>query len=186
MASPDQPADLVGRQHAASSDSDRREFIAKATTIAMLGGLAAGYGAAGAIAGRYLYPARPREMAWLFVATVGQLAVGESLAFKTPTGESVTIARQSKRDEVESFAALSSTCPHLGCQVHWQSKDERFFCPCHNGTFDGAGVATGGPPADAGQSLPRFALKIEKGLLYIETPVMKLAGGSDDHTAGMA
>jgi hypothetical protein len=54
--------------------------------------------------------------------------------------------------------------------VHWEAQNERFFCPCHNGTFDAWGVGTGGPPGDAGQSLPRYELKVDGGLLYIAVP----------------
>jgi hypothetical protein len=61
--------------------------------------------------------------------------------------------------------------------VHWEAANDRFFCPCHNGTFDAAGRGTGGPPGDAGQSLPRYALKAEGGLLYIEVPTASLARG---------
>lgn len=68
------------------------------------------------------------------------------------------------------FAALSSTCPHLGCQVQWQPQHGRFLCPCHNGAFDASGRAIQGPPADAGQFLSSFPLKIEEGLLLIEVP----------------
>ena len=66
------------------------------------------------------------------------------------------------------FVAFSSICPHLGCQVNWELQNDRFFCPCHNGVFDRDGNATGGPPAAAGQRLPRYPLKIENGLLFIE------------------
>ncbi|MBI4577262.1 MAG: Rieske 2Fe-2S domain-containing protein, partial [Planctomycetes bacterium] len=82
------------------------------------------------------------------------------------------------RGAVEDFLALSSTCPHLGCRVHWEVQNRRFFCPCHNGSFDAAGRATGGPPAEAGQSLPRYALRLEGGLLFIELPVETPSGGS--------
>ncbi len=73
--------------------------------------------------------------------------------------------------------ALSSTCPHLGCKVHWEAPENRFFCPCHNGAFDPSGRAIAGPPAEAGQSLGRYPLRIEGGLLYIEVPTERLPGG---------
>ena len=46
--------------------------------------------------------------------------------------------------------------------------------PCHNGTFDTSGVATGGPPGDAGQNLPLYPLRVEQGMLFIEVPVDRL------------
>ena len=153
---------------------DRREFLGRASSIAMAGGLAAGYGSAGLIAARYLFPARPIEREWVFLATLDRLPPGESLVFRAPSGERVTLARLGAGQTVEDFLALSSTCPHLGCQVHFEPQNRRFFCPCHNGVFEPSGRAIGGPPGDAGQSLPRFPLKVEQGLLYIEVPVEEL------------
>lgn len=156
------------------SPDDRRGFLSKATSLGMLAGLGASYGTAAVFAGRYLYPARPRAKAWMYVARVADLGVGASLSYTTPGGEKVAIARQAQTGGPEDFVALSSTCPHLGCQVHWESQNQRFFCPCHNGAFDKSGKGVSGPPGDAGQSLPRYPLKSEDGLLYIEVPVEHL------------
>ncbi|MFN8545456.1 MAG: ubiquinol-cytochrome c reductase iron-sulfur subunit [Candidatus Binatia bacterium] len=166
----------------------RRDFLSRTTSLAMAGGLAAGYGTFAAIAGRYLYPARPEETGWLFVTDVAGMKVGDSMAFRTPTGATAAIARRSDTGSVADFIALSSTCPHLGCQVHWEGQNNRFFCPCHNGTFDPSGMAISGPPAEAGQSLPRYPLKIENGLLYVEAPLEQLArdDGPADPDTGTA
>jgi len=156
--------------------TDRRSFLARASGIAMTAGLAAGYGTCGWMAVRFLYPAHPRPKGWMFVIEAVRLAKGQSFAYRTPAGERVTIARQADAGTVEDFAALSSTCPHLGCQVHWEAQRERFFCPCHNGTFDRDGKGTGGPPGEAGMSLPRYPLRLEDGLLYIEVPLERVVG----------
>jgi cytochrome b6-f complex iron-sulfur subunit len=155
-------------------NSDRRGFLASASGLAMAGGLAASYGTVGAIAARYLYPAKPDALVWVFLATLDRLAVGDSMVFRSPAGEKVTLARRREGDTADAFIALSSVCPHLGCQVHWEPQNTRFFCPCHNGVFEPSGKAIGGPPAEAGQSLPRYELKVEAGLLYIRVPVEKL------------
>ena len=159
---------------AEGSDESRRGFLSKVSSAGMLAGLTASYGTAGVIAARYLYPAKPRVMGWKYVARVADIAVGGSLRYRTPIGEAVAIARQSAGTGAEDFIALSSTCPHLGCQVHWEGPQARFFCPCHNGTFDKSGVATGGPPGEAGMKLPRYPLKVEGGLLFIEVPTETL------------
>ncbi len=148
----------------------RRGFLARISSLTMLSGLAAGYGTAAAFAARYLYPAKPRAVGWMFVARASDLALGASIPYRTPKGERVAIARQGESGGPEDFVALSSTCPHLGCQVHWEGQNNRFFCPCHNGTFDRSGKGTGGPPGDAGQSLSRYPLEIRDGLLFIEVP----------------
>jgi len=167
------------------SNSDRRGFLAKASGVAMAGGLAAGYGTAGLIAARYLFPAKPDVLEWVFLATLDRLTPGESLVYRSPSGEKVTLARRSAGQGADDFIALSSTCPHLGCQVHWEAQRNRFFCPCHNGVFEPTGLAIGGPPADAGQSLPRYELKVEGGLLYIRVPTLSLVGAGGERVAAL-
>lgn len=167
---PDEEADRTGE------GIDRRSFIVSAASIAAAGGVAASYGYLGTFLGRFVYPAQDAPRAWVFVREVSRFPRGDSIAFRTPAGAPVAIARRGDAGGAEDFIALSSTCPHLGCQVHWEPQHGRFFCPCHNGTFDPEGKATGGPPFDAGQSLPRYPLKVEKGLLYIEVPLPDSGG----------
>lgn len=167
--SPTSPGDLPGEE-----SIDRRTFVATVSSVAMTAGLAAGYGTFFAIAGRFLFPAHADAVGWMFLATADSLRKGDSLTYFAPSGAKVVVARQGETGSVEDFIALSSTCPHLGCQVHWEGNHNRFFCPCHNGTFDAQGKATGGPPFEAGQSLPHYALRIENGLLFIEVPLERL------------
>lgn len=150
---------------------ERRDFLSRASSVAMGASLAAAYGGLGLVGVRYLYPPGKHRTAWMYVVDLASFKKGKSIPFRTPSGERVTIARMADAGDAADFVALSSTCPHLGCQVHWEAAHGRFFCPCHNGTFDPTGVATSGPPAEAKQSLPRYPLKIERGLLYIEVAV---------------
>ncbi len=159
--------------------ADRRSFLGQASKGAMAAGLIGGYGGLGAIALRYLYPARPDELAWQYVAQADALEVGESLLYQGPSGETINIARQGREGGDGDFVALSSTCPHLGCQVRWEAQDDRFFCPCHNGVFDPSGKGISGPPGDAGQSLAQYPLKVEGGLLHIAVPTARLADGTE-------
>jgi cytochrome b6-f complex iron-sulfur subunit len=166
----DGPAPESGAE--APTDPERRGFLGSLSSLAMAGGLAAGYGTFGCFAARYLYPAHAATTGWMFVREVERFAAGEALAYKLPDGAKVVIARQGSSGAATDFVALSSVCPHLGCQVHWEGQNQRFFCPCHNGTFDPEGNPTGGPPQDP---LPRYPLKVEHGLLYIEVPLEGLA-----------
>ena len=154
---------------------ERRRFLGAASSLAMAGGLVAGYGTFFTYAGRFLYPAKPGKTAWMFVTDLAGMKQGDSRRFQTPVGASVVVTRQGTGDTSADFLALSSTCPHLGCQVHWESQNSRFFCPCHNGAFAPDGKAIAGPPADAGQSLPRYPLKVDKGMLFIEVPIENVA-----------
>jgi len=137
----------------------------------MTGGLVAGYGGLAVMAGRFLYPTGGHSVGWCFVTVVDELKPGESMTFVAPSGEKAVVARQSEGTTSEDFIALSSVCPHLGCQVHWEPHNNRFFCPCHNGVFDPQGIALEGPPAQAKQELKQYPLKVEDGLLFIEAPL---------------
>lgn len=155
----------------------RRSVLTWGARAAMVGGLVAAYGTLAAFMARFLYPARPPAKGWMFVTETARLVPGDSLLYETPAGATVNVTRTGTGGGAEDFIALSSVCPHLGCQVHWEPQNDRYFCPCHNGTFDPSGKATGGPPGDAGQWLPRYDLRVEGGLLFIEVALAELAAG---------
>jgi len=149
----------------------------------MVAGLGAGYGSLGVMAGRYLFTVQA-DKAWLYVTQVESMQPGDSIDFESPTGVRVTLTRRASSDPgteatVDDFSALSSVCPHLGCRVHWEGQNNRYFCPCHNGVFDPEGKATEGPPAAAGQELPRYPLRVERGLVFIEMPLNALGDKRD-------
>ncbi len=156
---------------------ERRGILGWLASIGLIGGLAAAYGTFGAYIARFLFPARPTDRSWLFVTDLAGMREGDSLVYKTPAGAPVNITRRSTDVDAGAFVALSSTCPHLGCQVHWESQNNRYFCPCHNGVFDPTGKATEGPPADAGQTLLEYPLRVADGMLFIQVPVERLADG---------
>jgi Rieske Fe-S protein len=158
-----------------ADEPERRGFIKNASRVAMTAGIVGGYGGFAAIAGRYLYPSRTGDVMWQFVSEVDAIDVGEAIRYRGPSGETINITRMAREGGSDDFIALSSTCPHLGCQVRWEAQNDRFYCPCHNGVFDPSGVGTGGPPGEAGQSLPRYELKIEGGMLHIAVPPPQFA-----------
>jgi Rieske Fe-S protein len=161
------------------SVGDRRDFLSTFSTVAMAGGLAAGYGTFAFLAGRYIFPAEV-ETPWLFVAEADRIQPGDAMAFESPAGIRVAIARRGGDGSPRSddFIALSSVCPHLGCRVHWEPHNNRFFCPCHNGVFDPAGKPVSGPPKAAEQELSRYPLKVEGGLLYIAMSLESVGGAA--------
>jgi len=112
---------------------------------------------------------RPRTRK-LFAGQLDQFKVGSVQSFFDLQGNKILV----KRSESE-IQAFSSTCPHLGCHVHWEVEKKRFFCPCHNGVFNADGVAVSGPPAAAGQSLSRLPLELDKesGVIYLEVKDIK-------------
>jgi Rieske Fe-S protein len=166
----------IGFMSTKVSNPERRSFFAKIATILMATGLFAGYGTFATFAARSLFPSRARNKGWLYVAEVRRMKAGDSISYEAPEGTKIAVARQGSGGSASDFIALSSTCPHLGCQVSWESQHDHFFCPCHNGVFDPSGKAISGPPADAKQSLDRYPLRIERGLLFIEVPLDQLPG----------
>ena len=150
---------------------DRRDVLAVGSSILMAGGLLGGYGTFLAMAGRYLYPSGS-DKSWMFVADTARIAPGQSFDFRSPAGLEVTITRREEPADAattaDSFLALSSVCPHLGCRVHWEPHNSRFFCPCHNGVFDPEGNPVSGPPATEDQHLLKYPLLVEDGALYIQ------------------
>jgi Rieske Fe-S protein len=159
------------------SATSRRSVLARTSQLLMGTGLVAAYGTFTGYLARFLYPAHETPTGWMFVEATSRFGRGEAILFETPAGATVNIARQGDGTGVGDFIALSSTCPHLGCQVHWEAANARFFCPCHNGAFDPTGRAIAGPPAEAGQSLSSYPLRVSGGLLFIEVPQSVLAMG---------
>jgi Rieske Fe-S protein len=137
-------------------------------------GLTAGYGMFATLIGWFLFPTRASAKSWQFVIDLAGIHTGGSLTYVSPAGQRIVITRTGSAGTADDFIALSSVCPHLGCQVHWELQNHRFFCPCHNGAFDAQGVATAGPPKDAGQSLSRYHLQVEGGLLFIHVDTQSL------------
>jgi len=168
----------------ASHTLDRRSLLHGTRNLVMAGSLAAGYGTFFYYAGRFLYDVDGSGTAWQFLATVDELQPGHSMTYTAPAGNQVVVTRQGEGATVDDFVALSSVCPHLGCQVHWEPHNDRFFCPCHNGAFDRQGRPTQGPPADGDQHLSRFRLLVDHGRIFIEAPTSSvtrppISGGSE-------
>lgn len=151
------------------SDPKRRRILTWGSTLAMAAGLAGSYGAFAVYSLKFLYPPSGNNKRWMFVGVLSRIREGDAIEYRLPSGAPVTIARQGSSGAVEDFMALSSVCPHLGCKVHWEANNDRFFCPCHNGVFDAQGNGVSGPPK--GQTLERFELRVTDGLLFIETRV---------------
>ena len=145
------------------ADTSRRDFFASAL---MAGGLLLAYGTLAIQSMLFLLPKRLRpKTRLLFAGRTDQFEVGSVRSFLDLEGTPILIRRGA-----EGFEAFSSTCPHLGCRVHWEAADGVFFCPCHRGVFDVGGEAVAGPPADAGQRLARVNLDVDEaaGVIYIE------------------
>jgi cytochrome b6-f complex iron-sulfur subunit len=63
---------------------------------------------------------------------------------------------------------FSASCPHLGCNVIWDSGDSLFRCPCHGAVFNGTGQVVKGPVSG---SLRKVPFEIKDGKIVISTEV---------------
>jgi menaquinol-cytochrome c reductase iron-sulfur subunit len=69
----------------------------------------------------------PRRDGWV---TEPKQKLGAAWLLRTPEGR---------------VRAFSNVCPHLGCAVDWNAREERFACPCHGSAFDPDGRCVAGP-----------------------------------------
>ena len=49
------------------------------------------------------------------------------------------------RDKEGKLHAVDIRCPHLGCQLEWNSDELSWDCPCHGSRFDAYGKLISGP-----------------------------------------
>jgi Rieske Fe-S protein len=97
----------------------------------------------------------------LQIATINQLAVGQSLAFTYPAEHDTCLL---VRTGENSFVAFDQRCTHLSCAVVPEPDKKRFLCPCHNGSFDlENGKPLAGPPR---RPLARIKLEIVNDAIY--------------------
>jgi cytochrome b6-f complex iron-sulfur subunit len=141
----------------------RREWLAGVFAGA---GVLAAYGVLAAESLLFLLPrttgAKTRR---IFAGQINDFEIGKVRSVLDLQGNPILIRRTTA-----GFAAFSSTCPHLGCKVHWQEENQRFLCPCHMGIFDAEGRGISGPPGDAGQSLSPVPIQVDEsgGVVYLE------------------
>jgi Rieske Fe-S protein len=141
----------------------RRSWLA---SVAMGVGLISSYGMFAVQGLLFMLPQRLKPPTRrLYAGQIDQFQIGALQGVLDLQGNEILVKR-----EKQGLRAFNSTCPHLGCRVHWQAERQRFFCPCHNGVFNAEGVAIEGPPAAAGQSLAQVPLEVDQksGVVYLE------------------
>lgn len=69
------------------------------------------------------------------------------------------------RRQPDEFVVFSRACTDLGCPVNYDPGSQFYYCPCHGGIFNTAGVPVAGPPA---RPLYQYATRIRNGVLEID------------------
>jgi len=92
----------------------------------------------------------------------------------------------------QTVRALSSICPHMGCQVQVQTGGKSFVCPCHRASFGVAGQRLSGPkngdrniaPRDLDELECRLVRDDETGDNWVEVKYEKFKIGLDRRVVG--
>ena len=90
------------------------------------------------------------------------LPVTQRHGWTTRTLQRTIYLRRGPEGEPLAFLA---TCSHMGCQVSWESAEESFRCPCHEGRFDAQGAVMSGPPP---QGLRSVEASVEDGQVLVK------------------
>jgi Rieske Fe-S protein len=78
------------------------------------------------------------------IVTLASVPIGSTHLFDYPgRSDPAILLRLGEADVV----AFSQKCTHLGCVVYYQSDEDRWHCPCHEGNFETvSGAVISGPP----------------------------------------
>lgn len=143
----------------------RRRFLLGGFLVS----LATTYGLFSSYAIKFILPARkPPRLKRVFISFASDIQQGESKSVVMPSGDQLLISNTGRlnAETGNTFIAFSNSCPHLGCRISWESRPERFVCPCHQGIFDSDGVAISGPPEQSGSNLRPYRVEIEGNSIY--------------------
>jgi len=145
------------------SNNSKRDFLSK---IFIIFGVAFAYGLLAFEGLFFIIPKkRKTEKIKIYGGRLKQYKLGTVRAFYDLQGNEILIMRDDT-----GLRAFSTSCPHLGCKVHWEGDKNEFYCPCHKGIFNSQGTAISGPPADAHQSLKKVSVEVDEKsqIVYIE------------------
>lgn len=79
--------------------------------------------------------------------------------------------------------AASARCTHRNCALRVEVKEiQQLRCPCHDSTFDIDGIPIDGP---ARESLPRYAIRVDKGRVIVDPSKIFAERQWDDPSASV-
>ncbi|HWH68486.1 MAG TPA: Rieske (2Fe-2S) protein [Candidatus Sulfotelmatobacter sp.] len=101
------------------------------------------------------------QLPLLDLGSLNDLAVGGIKQFDYPAkGDACVLVRV----QPDQLVAYSQKCTHLSCPVIPRPAEGRFYCPCHEGSFDlRSGEPLAGPPR---RRLPKVKLEVRNGRIY--------------------
>ena len=105
----------------------------------------------------------------------------------------VWLVRESQSGSTDqTVRALSSVCPHMGCQVQAPSGGKSFVCPCHRASFGADGQRLPDPKTGERNHVPRDLDELECRLVrddetgdnWVEVRYEKFKTGLDHRVVG--
>ena len=140
---------------AEEEDVTRREFV-RYLVIASGAFAAANIGIAAWSSTRSVNTGEPRP-----IVALEKIPEDGSYLFRYPTNDDPAILVRLHNGDLHAF---SQKCTHLGCVVIFESGNEEFYCPCHEGFFEAdTGEVVAGPPD---RPLGRIAVEIRDGIVW--------------------
>jgi len=109
---------------------------------------------------RFITPVKHATERRIFTIHLDELEINATRVFQDLRGKDLMLVRTSERE----VKAISTTCTHLGCSVHWQPEKMEFYCPCHQGRFDKNGNVIAGPPP---RPLDSYRVELEGDNVFI-------------------
>lgn len=144
----------VSRGRPLADAESRRRFLFFTGTTTVVSGMIGFLGATV----RFLYPN-------VLYEPPSRFPVGQPNEFPTGTATFLPERRVFVFNSSAGFYAISSVCPHLGCNVRY-AEGQGFNCPCHGSRFDANGQVVSGP---APRPLAWFGLSLSpRGQLIVD------------------
>ena len=148
---------------AASSQPQRRTFLAGLAAVTVGSGMAVGFASLAVThllwvlgLARFMFPNILTEPPTKFKVGFPDDYAGGQVQAKFKAQFGVWIVRDQYEGEPQLYA-LKSVCTHLGCTPNWLEGEQKFKCPCHGSGFYKDGVNFEGP---APRPLERYAIRI--------------------------
>jgi cytochrome b6-f complex iron-sulfur subunit len=118
-----------------------------------------GAAVAGVLGGYSLHCSGSGGPTTIAVCLESEVPESEPYAKKVAEGHKIFIMRRGGK-----LVALNAKCSHQACEVFYDSKDEIFVCPCHQGLYDDGGKPIAGPPQ---RPLRRHTVEIRDGQVIV-------------------
>jgi Rieske Fe-S protein len=119
-----------------------------------------GAAAAGVLGGYSLHCSGSIAPAAIAVCLESEVPESEPLVRRVSEGRKIFVMRRGSR-----LVAFDAECSHQACEVAYDSNDEIFVCPCHQGLYDDEGEPIAGPPQ---RPLRRYKVEVSDGQVIVQ------------------